>query len=107
MQPGIGVCPQPLAAAHMSVVHGFSSSQSSAEPPPQLPPAHCSPVVHASPSSQGPVVLVWTHVPARHESAVHALVSEQSIGVATQLPPAHSSPVVHGLPSLQVEWSGR
>src|SRR5262245_11855488 len=103
MQPGIGVCSQPLAEAHMSVVQGFSSLQSSAEPPPHPPPAHCSPVVHASPSSQGPVILVWTHVPPRHESAVHALVSEQSIGVATQLPPVHSSLVVQGLPSLQVE----
>jgi len=107
MQPGIGVWPQPLAEAHVSVVQGLWSSQSSAEPPPQLPPPHCSPAVQASPSSQGPAVLVWTHEPPTHESAVHALVSEQLIGVPTQLPAAHSSPVVQALPSLQVEWSGR
>jgi hypothetical protein len=64
-------------------------------------------VVHASPSSQGPTVLAWTHVPPTHESAVHALESEQSIGAPTQLPAAHSSPVVQASPSLQVEWSGR
>src|SRR5262245_48640615 len=107
MRPGIAVWPQPPAEAHMSVVQGLWSSQSSAEPPPQLPAAHCSPVVQASPSSQGPVVLVCMHVPPTHESAVHALVSEQSIGAPTQLPAAHSSPVVQALPSLQVEWSGR
>jgi len=106
-QPGIGVCSQPLGEAHESVVQEFWSSQSRPEPPPHCPPAHCSPVVQASPSLQGPVTLVWTHAPATHESAVHALVSEQSIAVPTQLPAAHSSPVVQALPSLQLEWSGR
>src|SRR5262249_42556638 len=105
--PGIGVWPQPPTAAHVSVVQGLRSSQSSAEPPPQRPPAHCSPVVHASPSSQGPVVLVWIHAPPTHASAVHALVSVQATGVPTHPPDALSSRVVQALPSLQVECSGR
>jgi hypothetical protein len=59
--------------------------------------------VHASPSSQAAVLLVWTHpVAGLHESSVHGLLSLQTTGApAWQVPPPQASPAVQALPSSQ------
>jgi hypothetical protein len=95
------VCVQPLAGSQASSVQGLPSLQSGAEPPTQLPPEHASPVVHASPSSQGSVLFAYTQPEAGSQlSSVQPLLSLQLIGVPPQLPSKHTSPAVHALPSL-------
>src|SRR5262245_15417938 len=105
--PGTGVWPQPVAGEHASVVHRFPSSQSGGAPPVHWPAAHWSPVVHALPSSHGPLVSVWTQTPALQASVVHALPSSQRSAAPTQRPAVHASPVVHAFASSQAAPSGR
>src|SRR5262249_28798233 len=90
-------CVQPLAALQESVVHTLLSLQSGGGPPAQLPPAQWSPVVHALPSSQGAVLLVWTQpVGGVQQRVVHTLLSlELGGGPPTQVPLEHWSLVVH------------
>jgi hypothetical protein len=60
-----------------------------------------SPVVHALPSSQAVVVLLYVQPePAAHTSVVQVLPSSQLVGTPAQLPFWHASPSVHALPSL-------
>jgi len=80
---------QPLDGSHESFVQGFRSLQFRALPPPQLPPAHRSPTVQASPSLQGSVLFVWTQPPPPQESSVQGLPSSQPAG--TQEPPQQIS----------------
>jgi hypothetical protein len=55
------------------------SSQLGAGPPAQAPPAQLSDVVHASPSSQASVLLLFTQpAVAEQESVVQELLSSQS-----------------------------
>jgi hypothetical protein len=86
-----------------SFVHGLLSSQLSGAPPLQVPPPHVSFVVHAFPSSQGDVLLVWTQpVAGSQESSVQGLLSLQSgAGPPLQVPPPHVSFVVQAFPSSQ------
>src|SRR5439155_1599962 len=95
------VCPQPVRESHVSSVHGLPSSQLSRAPV-QEPPVQVSPVVHASPSSQGAALGVCTQpVSGRQASSVQTLPSSQLRGDPTHLPPAQVSPVVHASPSSQ------
>ena len=92
---------QPRTGSHVSSVHGLASSQSGAAPPTHMPPEHVSPVVHASPSSQGSVLSTFRQPRTEsQESSVQGLASSQS-GAAppTQTPAAQVSPVVQALPS--------
>jgi hypothetical protein len=96
---------QPLPGSQESSVHGLLSLQFGVPAPGwQLPPPHASPRVQALPSSQGFVLLSWTHpLPGSHASSVHGLLSLQ-FGVpppAWQLPPPHASPRVQAFPSSQ------
>jgi hypothetical protein len=76
--------------------------------PMHCPPSHASPVVHASPSLHGPLMLAWVHWPVSlsQPSVVHTLSSSHGIAVPPQVWAAHVSPVVHALLSLQVVPSG-
>ena len=84
-------------------MHPLPSSQSGAAPPWQAPPAQVSLVVQALPSSQGAVVLEWTHPEAGlQESSVHPFLSSQfGASPPTQDPPEQVSLVVQALPSSQ------
>jgi hypothetical protein len=84
-------------------VHGLLSLQLSASPPTQAPPPQVSFVVHALPSSQAAVLLVWTQpVAGLQLSSVQALLSLQfGAGPPWQLPAPHVSAVVQALPSSQ------
>src|SRR5439155_1620026 len=90
-----------VAGLHESSVQTLLSLQFSGGPPRHAPPAHVSAVVHASPSSHGEVLFVWTHpVAGLHESSVQTLPSLQFGGAPPrQVPPAHVSAVVHASPS--------
>src|SRR5258706_36087 len=70
---------QPVAALHESVVQTLLSLQASVPAPGwQLPPPQVSPAVHASPSLQAAVLLVWVQPSASvHESVVQMLPSSQ------------------------------
>src|SRR5437667_6759911 len=72
-------------------------------PPLQVRPVQASLVVHALPSLQGAVLLVWTQPVARSQpSSVQPLPSLQfGAGPPTQRPPLQASLVVQALPSLQ------
>jgi hypothetical protein len=93
-----------------SVVHPLPSSHwlawvHSVQPrigvPPQLPPAHTSPLVQAWLSSQETVLLTcWQPVADSHESFVHTLPSSQLIGVPAHTPPEQTSLLVQAFPSL-------
>jgi len=85
------------------VVQGLASSQLVGVPP-QTPPAHVSPVVHAFPSEHAAVLSVCTHppVPGSQLSFVHGLPSLQFDAVpGRHAPNAHTSPVVQAFPSSQ------
>jgi hypothetical protein len=73
-----------------------------------VPPEQVSPVVHALPSLQLAVLLVWTQPLAPlHESSVQPLPSSQfGGGPPWHVPPEQVSPVVHALPSLQLAVLG-
>jgi hypothetical protein len=100
---------QPVAALHVSSVHGFESPQSSGGPPTQSPPLHRSAVVHASLSEHGFVLGVRTQPLAGAQlSVVQGFVSAQSSGgPPVQVPPWHASSVVQASPSLQRSPSSR
>jgi hypothetical protein len=82
-------------------VQGLLSSQMIAVPA-HAPPAQVSFAVHAFPSSQDDVLLVYTHpVAGLHVSSVHGLLSLQTTGVpGLQTPPPQVSPKVQAFPSL-------
>src|SRR5436309_13966084 len=84
------VCAQPVAGVQESLVQGLPSLQFGAAPPTQLPAAQASFVVQALPSSQGAVLLVWTHpVAGMQESVVQGLPSSQfGVGPPPQPPEA-------------------
>src|SRR5207253_5760459 len=66
----------PAATLHVSVVHGFASSQGFVTPPPQTPRLQCSLTVQNAPSSQGAVLKLCWHVPeASQTSSVQGLPS--------------------------------
>src|SRR5213078_4013955 len=97
------VCTQPVAWLQPSSVQGFPSSQLGVAPPTQFPPLQASLVVHALPSLQGAVLLVWTQpVDGLQVSSVQRLPSSQ-LGPAppTHRPPLQASLVVQALPSVQ------
>ena len=97
------VCTQPDGRDRTSRrCTGCRRCSCAASPPTQVPPAHVSSVVQASPSSHEAVLLVCTQPDAGlHESSVHALSSLQLRAVPpTQVPPSHVSSVVQALPSL-------
>jgi hypothetical protein len=93
----------PVAAAQLSAVQTFPSSQLGGAPAVQAPPAHVSPTVHAFPSSQGFALFTWTHpVAGLHESSVQGLLSLQTVAApGVQEPAAHRSPAVQAFPSSQ------
>lgn len=97
------MCWQPADALQESVVHGLVSSQSSAVPGAQEPPAQRSPVVHTLLSLHGAVLLAVVHpVVELHPSVVHGLPSLQvTAPPGAHTVAAHASPVVHALPSEQ------
>jgi hypothetical protein len=97
------VLTHPEAGLQESSVQTFPSLQSSGGPPAQLPPEQASPVVHAFPSLQGAVLLVFTHpVVGLQESSVQRLLSSQSRGdEPTHSPPEQVSTVVQTSPSSQ------
>jgi hypothetical protein len=92
---------QPVARSQVSVVQGLLSLQFGPGPETQAPPPHVSPIVHAFPSSQGLVLLTWTHpVAGLHESSVQGLLSSHAAGAPLlQTPPPQVSPVVQAFPS--------
>src|SRR5438876_760846 len=96
------VCTQAVAWLQPSAVQGLPSSQVGGAPPTQFPPLQASLVVHALPSLQGAVLLVWTQPVARSQpSSVQPLPSLQfGAGPPTQRPPLQASLVVQALPSL-------
>ena len=102
-QLGTAACWQPVGETQVSLVHALPSLQFVGEPGAQLPPLQVSPVVQASPSSHGALLLLWTHpVAGLQLSSVQTFPSLQfGAGPPTQLPPLHVSLVVHALPSSQ------
>ncbi len=96
-------------ALHASLVQTLLSWQTTGVPVLQLPAAHTSPWVQASPSLQ-PLPscrVVWVHTPwALQASLVQPLPSSQLAAMPAQTPPAHASPVVHARPSSQLLPSG-
>jgi hypothetical protein len=99
----LSVRTQPVAALHVSSVHGFGSLQSSGGPPTQSPALHRSFVVHASLSEHGSGLFVRTQPLAGLQlSVVHGFVSAQSSGgPPVHVPPWHESSVVQAFASLQ------
>ena len=99
----------PTPGLHESAVHALLSLQTIAVPLEQAPPEQASPLVHRSPSSQGIVLLAWTHPSKGSQlSSVHGFASLQS---TAGVPPPHVpavqvSPVVQTLPSSQAVPSG-
>jgi hypothetical protein len=79
----------PVAGTHLSTVQILPSSQVTAGPPVQLPPAHVSGVVQALPSSQPSVLFTcWQPRVVSQESFVHGLLSLQESAVPVQTPAA-------------------
>ncbi len=72
----------------------------------QVPLAHRSPKVQGSPSSQGRLLFVKSHVPPEQESLVQGFPSSQTFGTPTQRRPEHVSGAVHGSPSSQLSVLG-
>ena len=99
----LSTCVQPVANSQLSSVQTFPSSQLGAGPPTQAPAEQVSPVVHASPSLQGAVLLTWVQpVAGSQPSSVHTFPSSQlAVEPPTQTPPTQASPVVQPSPSLQ------
>lgn len=93
----------PVIGLQLSFVHWLSSLQLTTPVGTQLPAAHVSPDVQASPSSHGAVFGTLRHAPVVESqlSVVHGLPSSQSRGAPEQDPPEHTSPVVQRSPSLQ------
>jgi hypothetical protein len=97
-----GVCVQPVADAHESVVHTWPSSQSGAGPPAHPPARHSSAVVQAFPSSHGAALFVCTQpVAGSQPSSVHGLASPHATGSARHACPTQRSFVVHRSESAQ------
>src|SRR5207244_10793607 len=96
------MCTQPVGWLQPSSVQGFPSSQLGGAPPTQFPPLQASLVVHALPSLQGAVLLVWTQpVAGSQPSSVQPLPSLQfGAGPPMQRPPLQASLVVQALLSL-------
>src|SRR5262245_14660299 len=101
-----GVCVQPPAALHPSVVHGLPSSQLVPEPGTQIPAwqveadAQAVAGAHTVPSGTGEL---WQPVAGSHVSAVHGLVSLQTRGVpGWHTPPWQTSAPLHALASAQL-----
>ena len=89
---------QPLVLSHASSVHKFLSSQTIFCMPVQTPPPQASPLVHASRSSHGSVLLAKTQPACALQASVvqRFLSSHLSDPLpARQPPPAHVSPSVH------------
>jgi len=93
----------PCPGLQLSVVHWLPSLQTFVEPPTHVPPAHTSLSVHALPSLQVAVLLVWPQpVPTSQASFVHGFASSQVTADPPEHRPAwHASPLVHPLPSSQ------
>jgi uncharacterized membrane protein len=104
-----GVCWQPSVALQVSMVHGFTSSQSSGVPLVQTPawqvsmPLQTSPSVHDVPFVTG---VFWQPIIGSQVSAVQTFPSSQASGVpAVQTPawqlstPLQTSPSEHVVPS--------
>ena len=97
-----GVKTQPVAAAQESTVQILPSSQGSAGPPTQLPPAHLSAVVQASLSSHASALLAcWQPRVVSQESSVQTFESLHEIVVPTHVPLEQWSVPVQALLSLQ------
>jgi hypothetical protein len=99
----------PLVGSHVSVVQGFSSSHKG-EAPVQVPPPHCSPIVHGSPSSQAAKLFLKSHpVPGEQVSSVHGLSSTHVTAWSPRHQPSavHESPELHAFPSSQATPSSR
>lgn len=96
-------CVQPLAGLHESSVQALVSSQSTPAPDWHDPPLQVSVLVHASPSVQVAVLLLWVQpAPASQPSSVQTLPSLQLVPApGWQLPPEQTSLVVHASPSSQ------
>jgi len=94
---------QPRTVSQLSVVQRLESSQFGAAPPTQLPALQVSFVVHALPSSQRLVLLVWTQPRSVSQlSVVQTFESSQLGGAApTHAPALQVSFVVQALPSSQ------
>ena len=82
-------------------MQGLLSSQTTSPLGIQVPPTQVSPVVHWSPSSQGPSWTVYTQpVLSSQASAVHGFPSSQSVGLDPRhTPPEQVSSALHGFPS--------
>src|SRR5262249_18941489 len=95
------VCTHPVAGLHESSVQGLPSSQLGAAPPTHTPPLQVSLVVHALPSSHGPVLFTCLQpVAGSQESVVQGLLSLQlSGGSAAQGPRVDVWLGGHALPS--------
>ena len=91
---------QPDVLLQLSLVHALPSSHTVADVPLQPPPAHASPVVQASPSVHGRLLLAWAQpVVGEQLSLVHKLPSSQLAADPAQTLLAHVSPWVQALPS--------
>ena len=93
---------QPFWPSQASSVHGLPSKQPNLPSGVQAPPLQVSPVEHASPSSQGRVLLALVQPTlASQASVVQRLLSSQTLAApGTQKPPAQVSSVLQTLPSL-------
>jgi hypothetical protein len=93
----------PVVELQVSVVQTLLSLQVTGVPARHVPLRQASPVVHALPSEQLPVLLVNTQpVAGLQLSVVQGLLSSQTTGVpGWHVPPLHMSPVVQAFPSEQ------
>jgi hypothetical protein len=92
---------QPDSLSQPSSVQGLPSLHASAGPPTQLPAKQLSSVVHALPSSQGPLA-GWVPQPLAelHTSFVQGFPSSHTSATPpVHAPSAHTSPVVQALSS--------
>ena len=101
-------CWQPDLPAQLSVVHGLPSSHALlVAVPAHAPPAHASPVVQVTPSSQLTALFVVVQAPARLQpSSVHGLPSLQAFAVPVQVPVPQLSFSVQALLSSHVTLAG-
>ena len=91
----------PVAAVHVSFVHGLLSLHGGFAVPLHAPWLHASPPVHASLSLQVPVMgALLQPLAGLQLSSVQTLLSSQFAGVAVHVPVTHVSPVVQASPSL-------
>ena len=90
------------------MVQALPSLQVTVVPGTQAPAPQRSPLVQASSSSQGAVLLVWAQpVAGLQESVVQRLVSSQDrTAPLLQVPALHTSPLVQALPSSQAPACG-